>query len=229
MKRLCFPLLFALLTVSLFSCQREIDFDTPTSGGGGTNPGGPALDGYQPLTTGSWWKYKDSTTGSFSTLTMLSSTRTMNGILYTDVKAESGSQVDSAHEASPRPNYYFNVKGFSPNTGAPYDLTFHYLNDTASVGSSWDYTGGQGNGFTALMHTTVIEKNISVTIEGKTYTNVIHTQTELSYDLLGTVMDFATYDYYFAKGIGTIRIRAELDAFGTTLSTCSNLLDYHLN
>jgi hypothetical protein len=228
MKKFYFPLLFSLLSVFFFSCQKEISFDKPPAGGG-TTQGGNSADSYQPLSTGSWWKYKDSASASISTLTVLSGTKTINGILYTDVKGEQGSQVDTAYQASPQPNYYFNAKGFSPNTGAPYDLTFHYLNDTAAVGYSWQYNGGQGNGFTAVMTTTIIEKNISVAIGGRTYTNVIHTQTALAYDILGTVMDFGTYDYFFAKGVGIIRVRAQLDAFGTVLSSCSDLVDYHIN
>lgn len=220
------------LCIFLFSCQKEIDPNIITGPGtGGGNGGGTSnpSNSYQPLTAGTWWKYTDSASGNITTVTVTNLTKTINSIVYNKIVNTTNSQTDTTYYASPQPNYYMTARGQSPNTGAPYDLTFHYLNDTASIGRSWNDNAGQGNGFTATTQTTMMEKNITVTIAGKTYTNVIHTQMALSYDLgLGGPMDFGTYDFYFAKGIGIIRIRANLGAFGFSIPSCSDLTDYHI-
>ena len=73
-----------------------------------------------------------------------------------------------------------------------------------------------------------MEKGISVTVQGQTYTNVIHTQLELSYNIFGIITPFAIYDYYLSKGVGIVRVRADISAFGTSMQTCSDLAEYHL-
>jgi hypothetical protein len=225
MKRIHVALL-ALFSLMVFSCQQEIDPSIITNPGGGNNGGGNTGN-YAPLSPGSWWKYKDSASGTMNTMTALNLTKTINGILYRAVKSSTGPAIDTAYQAAPAPNYYYTQKGNSPNTGAPYDLLFNYLNDTASVGFNWTYSSGQGNGFTAISKTTIIEKNITVTVAGITYPNVIHTRLDFAYDIFGTVIDFAVYDYYVAKNVGIVRARANI-VFGMSMQTCSDLIDHHI-
>jgi len=236
MRKLASVGIILLCSMFFFSCQKEISSETLTPDGGSGNGGnggnggggGTTQNSYHPLTNGSWWKYKDSTNVTISTNTVVNATKVFNNITYTGIVAGNGTQSDTAWAASPQPNYYLTTKGLSPNTGAPYDITFHYLNDTASVGYNWQYNAGQGNGFTALMKTTILGKNITMTVAGKTYNNVIHTNQILSYDIFGTVMDFASYDYFIAKGVGIIKVRAELGGFGFSMKTCSDLIDYQI-
>ena len=213
----------ALLALLFVSCQQEVDPDLITN----TGNNGNTADSYQPLTVSSFWKYKDSASGAFSTMTVTTANKSIDGRTYAGVLAtNTGGQSDSVWMASPKPNYYYLAKGFSPNTGAPYDLLFHYLNDTAAVGYNWNYAAGHGNGFAADVTTTIVEKGLTVTIAGKTYTNVIHTNLELAYDITGPI---GFYDFYIAKGVGIIRIRAELDTFGFIYTSCSDLVDYDIN
>lgn len=149
--------------------------------------------------------------------------------MYTALVGTNGTQTDTSWFAAPQPNYYITLKGNSPNSGAAFDLTFHYLNDTASVGYSWQYKAGQGNGFTAHIKTTIKERGISMIVEGKTYTNVIHTELVLSYDLFGIILDFGSYDYYVSKGVGIIKVRTEVASFGVAFSACTNLIDHKIN
>ncbi|HEX6914374.1 MAG TPA: hypothetical protein VF145_03995, partial [Chitinophagaceae bacterium] len=139
-----------------------------------------------------------------------------------------GSNPDTGWAASPVPNYYMAAKGNSPNSGAPYDILFHFLNDTASVGYNWQYVAGQGNGFTAHIKTTIIEKGITMTVAGKSYSNVIHTRLELIYDVFGTMTPSGSYDYFIAKGVGIIKIRSDIGMFGMTFQACSDLVDYSI-
>lgn len=228
MRRLQWTIL-PLLCLFIFSCQKELD-DTlgPVNPGGGGNNGGNTTGSYHPLTAGSWWKFKDSATGTFSTLTATNQTVTRDNILYTVLLSSTGTTTDTALAYAVAPNYKYRMKGLSPNTGAPFDITFHFLNDTASVGYNWTYVAGQGNGFTATIKTSIIEKNISVTVQGKNYNNVIHTKMELSYNIFGVDMDFGSYDYFIAKSVGIVRIRASLGQFGVSFDSCSDLVDSHI-
>ena len=226
MRRIQWSALFCFV-IFLFSCQQEVDPDLITDPTNPTNPVNSA-ESYHPLSANSFWKFRDSATNTISTLKAINVTKSINGRTYTAILNMYGAQIDTVWAASPKPNYYYNMKGFSPNTGAPFDLLFHYLNDTAAVGTSWDYNAGHGNGFTALMTTTIMAKNMTMTIAGKTYTNVIHTRLDLSYDLMGMVTDFGFYDYYISKGVGIVRIRGELDAFGFVNVSCSDLVDHDI-
>ena len=234
MRKFIPVLLCICSSIFFFSCQKEIDFTDPSQGNnGGTGSGGnggtgSASDSYYPLTKDSWWKYKDSLTGTVTDGKAISRTKTINGIVYTAIVPVTAPATDTAWFAAPRPNYYITQKGVSPS-GNSFDITFHYLNDTASVGYNWQYNAGQGNGFTAFIKTTIMEKNINMTVAGKNYTNVIHTRLVLSYDVLGTITDFGVYDYYTAKGIGIIKIGTELSMFGMImLQTSADLLDYSI-
>jgi hypothetical protein len=225
---------FVLMFVSAFltSCQKEVDFNlppsvTPTPGTGGNGGGTTGSGAYFPLTTGSFWKYRDSASGVISTNTVVAATRAINNILYKGIKATG--VPDTGWAAAPQPNYYLSQKGISPNTGASYDLTFHYLNDTAAVGATWQSVAGQGNGFAATVNTTVIERGITMTVSGRSYSNVIHTRVGLSYDLLGNVMQFGTYEYFIARGVGIIKIQSDLGGFGASFKACSDLVDHKIN
>jgi hypothetical protein len=227
MKKINLALLVFPAFLFLTSCQKEVSTELGTqTGGTGTGSGNKAS--YNPTTAGSWWKYKDTASGTISTGTMLKRTNTINGIVYTAMISENAMLKDTAWVASPQPNYYMYEKGVSPNTGASYDMLFHYLNDTAAVGSNWQYTAGQGNGFTALIQTTIVERNISMTVAGKSYSNVIHTKLVLTYDVYGSALDAMAYDYFIAKGIGIIKVRSEGLTLLSGFKACSDLIDYSI-
>ncbi|HWI92068.1 MAG TPA: hypothetical protein VNT20_12380 [Flavisolibacter sp.] len=226
MKKLNSVLLFFLASLLLTSCQKELSSELhPQTGGSGT--GVSDKTSYSPTTTGTWWKYKDTTSGSISTSSIVNRAKLVSGITYKAL-VNDVNKTDTGWMASPQPNYYLYVKGVSPNTGASYDMLFHYLNDTASIGNNWHYTAGQGNGFTANIQTTIVERNITMTVAGKTYNNVIHTQLILTYDIFGTDFDAMMYDYFTAKGIGVIKVRSEGLSLLSGFKACSDLIDYSI-
>lgn len=226
MKKINFVLLFLTASVFLISCQKEVSTELGSQTGG-TGTGTGDKTSYYPTTTGSWWKFKDTASGSTSTSTMVNRTKSVNGITYKALINDVNTR-DTAWVASPQPNYYLYIKGVSPNTGASYDMLFHYLNDTASVGKNWQYTAGQGNGFTAQIQTTIVERNITMTVAGKSYSNVIHTQLILTYDIFGTSLDAMMYDYFTAKGVGVIKVRSEGLSLISGFKACSDLIDYSI-
>ncbi len=243
MKIQFFTTLSLILCVFVFSCQKELQPIDPLQPGTGDSTNNPqpgtgdttgngsdtnSVSSYYPLTTGSWWKYKDSTSGVITMSTLASTTKMINGILYKAAIYTSTIQNDTGWVAAPSPNYYLSQKGVSPS-GLTYDLTFHYLNDTASVGYNWKYIAGSGNGFTAYITTTIIAKKLTVTVAGKTYTNVIQTHLDFSYDIFGSIMKFGDYDYFIAKGVGIVKIKSDISMSGApVLKTSSDLIDYSI-
>lgn len=225
MKNLVSISLFFFASMFLISCQKELSSELGPQTGG-TNTGTSDKTSYYPTTTGSWWKYKDTASGSASTSTIINRTKLVNSITYKAMTSDVS--TDTGWIASPQPNYYLYVKGVSPNTGASYDMLFHYLNDTASTGSTWQYTAGQGNGFTADIQTTIVERNIAMTVAGKSYNNVIHTRLVLTYDVFGTSLDAMMYDYFTAKGVGVIKVRSEGLSLLSGFKACSDLVDYSI-
>lgn len=211
-----------LLSLAFFSCQKEVSVDTITGNNG--NNGSSGISTYQPLSAGSFWTYKDSASGSTHTLTIINKQKTINNRLYTAVL--STASADTAYMAVDGADYFTLAQGNSPNTGASFDFIFHYLNDTAAVGSSWEETAGQGNGFTAYIKTTIKEKDITHTVAGKTFDNVIHTRLDLKYDIYGSIEDFGGYDYYIAKDVGVIEIISEFGTFGLSFRAKDELVDY---
>ena len=217
--------LLGMLSIALFSCQKEIVdpsiVSNPINGGTGNS------GNYQPLTPGTWWKYKDSASGSLTTMTVLNYTKSINNVVFRGLKSNQ-SQTDTAYYASPAPNYYMYQKGVSPNAGAPYDLIFNFLNDTASIGYSWTYNAGSGNGFTAIHTVTVLEKGITLNIQGHSFPDVIHTRLDFAYDL-GVIMNLGVYDFYTAKNVGIVRVRADLGGgIVPSFITCSDMVEYHI-
>jgi hypothetical protein len=228
MRKLSLVALLLLSSLFLISCQKEPDFSGPIQPGG-TNNGVNTRDSYHPVTPGSFWKHKDTATGAITTGTVLNITKTINNILHTGYLGSNSLQTDTAWIASPQPNYYLAAKGVSPNTGASFAMVFHYLNDTASAGYNWEYIAGNGNGFTAYIKTTIMERNLTMSVSGKTFTNVIHTRLVLSYDVLGSVMEFMIYDYFIAKGVGIIKVRSEAGQnLGFAFKACSDLVEYSI-
>lgn len=135
-----------LLVAALFatSCKKEKSTEPNLPGGAGSEGGT-----YQPMSKDSYWKYK--MTGSMSaenTITSTGTARTVNGIAGTLFTSKSNvTGVEEGVYAIKDHKYYLFQKGVSPNSGVSVDLSFLYLNDTASVGYTWRHMGGAGKRF----------------------------------------------------------------------------------
>ncbi|AXY75006.1 hypothetical protein D3H65_13875 [Paraflavitalea soli] len=240
MKRILGSLLVIALLAT--SCGKEISTET---NGAGTAPGpGPGTGGsgtpvtgtYQPFSKNSYWKYKQ--TGAFPgemTVTSTGQTRTVSGISCgvfnnTSTITNPPSTGEGLFGIKDH-NYYSVIKAVSPNTGALLDITFLYMNDTASVNYDWDHVAGTGNGFKIITSGLVLEKGIIMTVEGKTYTDVMHTVVQLQYELPGVgLVPLTDYDYYVAKNIGIIKIKTIADdpMGGGDIRTEMNLVEYSI-
>jgi hypothetical protein len=168
-------------------------------------------DTYQPLTTGSYWKYASTGLSTGTTeMTITANTKTFNGKKFQLVTVKSNSNT------APVGYYYANnhVYTLRQETGGYGYLQFTYLKDNAAVNASWKESvtdNGTLNGVPAQMIGKIIAKAITKTVAGKTYKDVIHTKVQLQYALYSSTYEtFGNYDYYIAKGIGIIEIDSDL-------------------
>lgn len=236
MRKLFYFLIFSFLVLSITSCSKEVSAENNTantggsgsggnSGSGGTGSSGTSSGNYQPMTVGSYWKYQDSATGSISTLTVTNKVQNISGRSYTAF--EDSPLGDTAFFALTGSSYY--VLEYGTAYGASASMLFNYLDDAAGINTNWQYTAGQANGFPAVMKTTILERNISFGVQGKTYNNVIHTRTDLSYTMYGTSVAAGSYDFYVAKDIGIIKKVSSIGGMGMFYVITSDLIDYHIN
>ncbi len=242
MKKILF-IIIPCLGLFATSCQKGfeitddgIDTTGNTGGTGGTGGGSTtnppvANTSYQPLTVGSFWKYKDSATGIVSTETVSNISKSYNSLSYTYSSISPSSGADSMFRLANGSNYHFlTIASAGTGGGTAATINLFYLDTTKNVGQTWAANAGTANGFNATSETKVIAKNITLTVEGKTYSNVIHTQVSLSYDLpvVGSTK-YTDYDIYSARGIGIIRTRAVIYNMGTViLTTKRDLTDYQI-
>lgn len=193
----------------------------------GATFGSSASDSYQPVTKGSYWKYR-ATAGSIidtSTITMTGATATFNGKTYYIANSTSrttGASTGYYHAD----NHQISLRATSLMAGITAE--FYYLNDTMAVNHTWISTltdDGKVNGVPGRLVGKVIEKGVSKTVGGKAFANVIHTQLDLQYDYgLGTgYMSTMTYDYYTAKGVGMIKVETSV---GGVLIGSTDIIDY---
>jgi hypothetical protein len=199
--------ILAFLTIGYMGCKQESYKIIPPS----------LSDSYFPETTGSTWKYRDSTFGEKTDIVPIygvkidTLTFTINGAttdFNNDVcyNADVISKLNGASTA-----YFYSFKHLHSirESIPPFGLTnLHCLVDSASVGYSWATSPTAStllNGNPAQTINTIEEKNITKVINGKTFTNVIHASVNYQININNTGWrNIAFYDFYLAKGVGVI-------------------------
>jgi hypothetical protein len=92
-------------------------------------------------------------------------------------------------------------------------LVLNLMVDTASIGHVWINPPTLTtflNGSPCQAINTVSQKNLTRTVNGVTFTNVVHTTTDLQINIKGEgFQNVANFDFYLAPGVGLI----EKDAF----------------
>ncbi len=200
------------------SCQKEIAsvIDTPLD-----NDTITTSESYIPLTESTFWVYQDSATNRLDTATVLGEVLVHDNINYKKVRVVSDGQEDYSYYGIKDHNYYL----YGEESGIT--ATMLVLNDLAEVGSSWVYDMGMINNLPARGTGIVVEKNITYTVAGKTYQNVIHTRYVIAYNILNSYVDVATYEFYFAQGIGIIKVQSSVTDGANSMQVATrNLVDY---
>jgi hypothetical protein len=192
----------------------------------------PATTNYQPVTSGSTWTYSSaySTGSSNYTLTATSKDSVFNGRTYKVFSNSNGANEYYCISGSDYYRYAF-VNALNQSV----DLL--YLKDNAAVGDKWSDTKNitiQGVAVTAVIETKIAEKNISYSVNGKTYTNVIHIKVSPAFSVgsLSIVTTTNDVNYYFAKGVGLIYSNVNISVtqpFPFTVTGETKLLSYTIN
>jgi hypothetical protein len=101
---------------------------------------------------------------------------------------------------------YYQLAALDDSVTSYTDYTF--LKDYAAVGSTWDSpeaaTTFLGKSTTIKYTMTIAARNISYTVNGVPYANVIQVRTDIKYKVNGTYQTVDTFNDYYAKGIGWI-------------------------
>lgn len=216
MKQPVLHYLFAGLIVLLLSaCEKEaavipVVSSTPINGSGagsgagtgGNTPG--TTETYQPVSNGSYWKYVS--TGSITdeqTQTITGRTASFNSKNYYEMSQVSKT-IDPSLGYFNTDNGLYKLRASTYISGVTIELT--YLDANKAVGETWTAPitdNGQVNGVPARVLGKIIEKGISRTVLGKSYSNVVHTQVDIQYNM-GGFDSYSSYDMYIAKGVGII-------------------------
>lgn len=187
---------------------------------------------YYPVTKNSKRTYETSMSGTVITYqeTITGATKVFDGKTYYEAEVKTTNQADSKSYFYEGNNTY---RTLTIIPGYNIELSLEYLNDKEPVGFSWTKNvtpDGTVNGIDAQIIGTIKEKNLTKTVKGKTYNNVIHTQLELQYDYLGTGFETSTtYDFYVAKSIGVILGDSKINSFGIAVNAKTELINYQIN
>jgi hypothetical protein len=207
------PPILAMMAFGFTGCQ-QLAFKTPLPASAGS---------YYPKTYGSTWTYRDSIYGEASdtaagiygvkvgtrTYTMTSATTDFNSQVCYNVGIASNLNGAGRAYSLAKDHVYALLE-----TDPPFGFTdMQFLVDTASVGYTWESIPSlntllQGSPVRCI--NIVLEKDISRTVNGQTYTNVYHTAINYQINLNGSGFNnIAYFDFYVALGIGII----EKDAY----------------
>lgn len=199
-------LLLFVVSLTMFGCKKS--GETPNT----------ANNSYQPVSKGSFWKYKESGFNGtrVSTATMTGKQIIVQGRVY----HECNTVYDGLNGVSTGYMHSENGVVMSANAWAEPDV-FLFLKENAALGETWFFIQKPGNSYTEpfIVIAEMVEKGITRVVAGRTFTNVIHTR---HVQLLSSGATTGGTDYYIAKGVGLIESKA---VEGTNNSI---LLDYSI-
>lgn len=166
----------------------------------------PSSNSYMPVTAGSTWTYFFNEQNTTDTLIvkMTGATSTQDGKIYynaTTTSKKFGGSTLYFYQA----NHVFITRNLNAYANATLELQLY--NDTATVNHPWVYLptdDGKVNGVPARAISTIEQKGETKLFAGKTFTDVVHVEVDIQYDLGSGYQTVLKYDYYLAKGIGIL-------------------------
>ena len=193
--------LFLIVIVAFFVTGCISSKNDPKPGDGTSTS-----DSYFPVSAGSSWTYKEDLAGATSStvIKMTGKTKTFNGKSYFEATSASTVKGNSTGYFY-AVNHVFTMLQAIPQANITVEVPVG--DDSKAAGYTWTTTptaDGYIQGLPAQMVNIIKEKGISRTVNGKAFTNVIHTQVDLQYDLGAGFESYSVYDFYLAKGIGMI-------------------------
>jgi hypothetical protein len=199
------------LSVGGGTCTFSVSVDAASSGGNPT----PAPGDYFPLSANSYWTY-DEFAFSDTIKTTNVGTESIGGKTYQKfVTQDDAGPYDTAFFRKDNSGFYYqnvsldDLAAVLPITFPQSRLDVLFLKNTLTTGATWntDVAGtASGLPITIRFKSTCINANETVTINGKTFTNVYRIQSVPQAGTAGTFTDISTpIINYYAKGVGLIR------------------------
>jgi hypothetical protein len=185
----------------------------------------PPNTDYFPLTNNSWWSYtySESSAPGDTLYNVIYGTKAYNGNTYSEMQDNFATiPYDTAHyrktgsdynEWMPSDYYSYFIQLDNPTF-----TDINFLKENATAGTTWTTATasgtldpGTGTSVPAtLKYTfTIVSPSTSITVNSVTYTNVIHVSVDVKFTVPSlSIVDGVTEtdDYYYAKGIGLVKI-----------------------
>ncbi len=194
----------------------------------GTNLVGNTYNTYQPVTKGTVWKFNKNSAAAGTeaeTQTMTGGKSVYDKKFYYTVRTQTTAGEDTltryAHDGD---DYYVSTES---KVGG-FRVDYLYLKEDHIVGRVWTAKvtpDGLIQGTPARIQGVVVKKNITTTVSGKKFTEVIHTRLQFQYDQGTGYETVETIDYYIAKGIGIIQVEY---SDGSTITSNKLVTDYDI-
>ena len=186
-------LIWCLVIGALVSCSKDEADPAPAP---------VAEQDYMPVTAKSTWSYGGPDP---YTTTVTGATKVFNGKTYHEMETKDSDETRKSYLL--KENGVYTGIGLVPGTGSQEIII---LKDKAPVGERWEQQGTI-QGAAANMKFEIVEKDVSKTVAGKTYANVINVKMDMAFSLMGQEL-ILTAHLYFAKGVGMILL--DLGAVG---------------
>ncbi len=215
MKKLTF--VNTIITLSILfavSCSK----DSSSGGTGGTN--NTCTSSYLPYRVGTKVESKDAS-GNTTSFTVIKDT-TINGILYHETQASNNpTTVRSFIGLDKSGNVWAKTSGGNALGGGAISVATEYimLNPSKAVGDTWSYKtsiGMSGVTMDYLFNMKILERNVSATVDGKTYSNGIRLSLENKISMLGITTSSSTLEYVFLCGLGIYTSKQNGQIISTT-------------
>jgi hypothetical protein len=208
-KKIMRKCLLAIITAALFAtgCSSKKSEPKPASDSANTNS-------YLPVAAGNTWTYKDEVP---SYGTSMETTKMVGGTLVINGKKYYTQQNDSPVNGITTNYFYAADHTYAMRTSeypSSHAIEFILGNDTYPVGYSWTTAPTDDGilfGHPTRTVNTIKEKNIQLTVNSKTFVNVIHTQVSVEQDAGSGFKSIGTYDFYLSKGVGLIEKITQLN------------------
>ena len=218
-KEICMRKSLAILLLSialiLNACQKNLQYDVGTGTGGGPGALPPPVSSsadckacsYFPYCNGNYYTFSDTIAGVPSV-----ATDTMDYVKDTVIANLTFQKVYSP--ASKGYVFYnctsgnsrligYTLNTLAGNTVSKLDYTV--LKADLPKGGTWADSLINPQGQLVIYNNRLMDKGVSLVVNGKTYPDVIHVYTDISINLpgLGNVPS-SNSDYYYARGVGLV-------------------------
>jgi hypothetical protein len=213
----------------LISCQKQVDIpQTVSTETSQTQTAADLRITYLPLTKGTYWKYNvvTGTVEEPSTVRVLGLEQRIRTKTYEKVKVKKDKEKDTIYYNQTIDKYY--VYTNSSDNGETMDLELLFLYDDQPVGFQWQGTAGSANGMAARYTGKILQKDISLTLNGVIYRHVIHSQVQVQVRVLFYYVTASVEDFYVAQAIGIVKNVTVVKLGDPSVST-STITEYRIN